>query len=101
MKSLHALLRRRLSAWANRAPILLVLTLFTLGIVFWGAFNTALETTNRESFCISCHEMRDNVFPLPEISSPQQRLRRQRLLPRLPRSPRLVRHGHPQNQRNP
>ena len=35
---------------------------FIAGIVFWGAFNTALELTNTEQFCISCHEMRDNVY---------------------------------------
>ena len=35
---------------------------FIAGIIFWGAFNTALEVTNTETFCISCHEMRDNVF---------------------------------------
>ena len=35
---------------------------FVAGIVFWGAFNTALEATNTETFCVSCHEMRDNVF---------------------------------------
>jgi len=35
---------------------------FIAGIVFWGAFNTALEVTNTETFCVSCHEMRDNVF---------------------------------------
>ena len=32
------------------------------GIVFWGGFNYALEITNTEKFCISCHEMRDNVY---------------------------------------
>lgn len=35
---------------------------FVAGIVFWGGFNTALEVTNTEAFCTSCHEMRDNVF---------------------------------------
>jgi len=35
---------------------------FIAGIVFWGAFNTALELTNTETFCVSCHEMRNNVF---------------------------------------
>jgi cytochrome c-type protein NapC len=35
---------------------------FIAGIIFWGAFNTALEVTNTEAFCVSCHEMRDNVF---------------------------------------
>ena len=31
-------------------------------MIFWGAFNTALEATNTEAFCTSCHEMRDNVY---------------------------------------
>ena len=35
---------------------------FVGGVVFWGAFNTALELTNTEPFCTGCHEMRDNVF---------------------------------------
>jgi cytochrome c-type protein NapC len=35
---------------------------FIAGIVFWGAFNTALELTNTEAFCTGCHEMRDNVY---------------------------------------
>lgn len=35
---------------------------FVMGIMFWGGFNTALEATNTEKFCVSCHEMRDNVF---------------------------------------
>jgi len=35
---------------------------FIVGIVFWGGFNTAIELTNTEAFCISCHEMRENVF---------------------------------------
>ena len=35
---------------------------FIAGIIFWGGFNTALELTNTEAFCVSCHEMRDNVF---------------------------------------
>ncbi|QTQ32957.1 Cytochrome c-type protein [Aromatoleum bremense] len=35
---------------------------FFVGIFFWGGFNTALEATNTEKFCISCHEMNDNVY---------------------------------------
>jgi cytochrome c-type protein NapC len=35
---------------------------FLGGVIFWGAFNTALEVTNTEAFCTSCHEMRDNVY---------------------------------------
>ena len=34
-----------------------------LGVIFWGGFNTVMEATNTESFCISCHEMGDNVYP--------------------------------------
>ena len=36
--------------------------LFVGGIVAWGAFNTAMEATNTTEFCISCHEMFDNVY---------------------------------------
>ena len=27
------------------------------GVIFWGGFNWVLELTNKETFCISCHEM--------------------------------------------
>lgn len=36
--------------------------LFVAGIVFWGGFNTAMEATNTMTFCISCHEMEENVY---------------------------------------
>ena len=41
-----------------------VLTLggFIAGILFWGGFNTAMEYTNTEEFCVSCHEMEANPF---------------------------------------
>lgn len=35
---------------------------FIAGIIFWGGFNTAMEATNTETFCISCHEMQENVY---------------------------------------
>ncbi|MBS4097650.1 MAG: NapC/NirT family cytochrome c [Sulfuricella sp.] len=35
---------------------------FIAGIIFWGGFNTVMEATNQLEFCISCHEMRDNVY---------------------------------------
>jgi cytochrome c-type protein NapC len=66
MRRLWALLRR---AWTiasrpSRHLSLGFLTLggFVCGVLFWGAFNTALEATNTETFCISCHEMHDNVY---------------------------------------
>ena len=40
----------------------LLLVGFVTGIIFWGGFNTAMEITNTEEFCISCHEMEDNVY---------------------------------------
>jgi len=51
-----------LCKWVGRAPIIFMLIMFALGIIFWGGFNTALEVTNTEEFCISCHEMRNNVY---------------------------------------
>ena len=35
---------------------------FVVGIIFWGGFNTGMEATNTTEFCISCHEMEDNVY---------------------------------------
>lgn len=35
---------------------------FISGVFFWGGFNTAMEATNTLEFCISCHEMKDNVY---------------------------------------
>ncbi|GAA0781540.1 cytochrome c-type protein [Shewanella aestuarii] len=35
---------------------------FVAGVIFWGGFNTALEVTNQEKFCIGCHEMENNVY---------------------------------------
>ncbi|WP_351122089.1 cytochrome c3 family protein [Shewanella sp. T24-MNA-CIBAN-0130] len=35
---------------------------FIAGVIFWGGFNTALELSNSEQFCISCHEMENNVY---------------------------------------
>ncbi len=32
------------------------------GIIFLGGFNTYMEYTNTEEFCISCHEMEDTVY---------------------------------------
>ena len=57
----------RLWRWLRRpSGTITVLTLlvvgFASGVVFWGGFNTVIEATNTEQFCISCHEMRDNVY---------------------------------------
>lgn len=48
---------------AARLPLVVVLGLGGLGgVVAWGGFNMFMEHTNTLGFCISCHEMRDNVF---------------------------------------
>ena len=58
-----------LRAWATVSTPAATLSLgfltlggFLGGVIFWGAFNTALEVTNTEQFCISCHEMETNVY---------------------------------------
>lgn len=62
---LRALLSKA-GVWAmsrvNLIGPLSLVGLFVAGILFWGGFNTAMEWTNREEFCISCHEMKENVY---------------------------------------
>jgi len=41
---------------------LLLVVGFISGIIFWGGFHTVVEATNTEEFCISCHEMKNNVY---------------------------------------
>jgi cytochrome c-type protein NapC len=40
----------------------LVILGFTAGIIFWGGFNWSMEMTNTQTFCVTCHEMEQNVF---------------------------------------
>ena len=47
---------------AKYSLLTLLVVGFFSGIIFWGGFNTALEATNTLDFCITCHEMRDNVY---------------------------------------
>lgn len=57
----------RLFAWL-RTPIGAVslgfglVLAFVVGVVFWGGFHWAMEMTNTEKFCVSCHEMKENVY---------------------------------------
>jgi len=39
-----------------------MLVFFLAGLIFCGGFNWRMEMTNTESFCISCHEMEQNVY---------------------------------------
>jgi len=63
LKDTAILLRHLLSKVPRTFPLAALFISFFLGIIFWGGFNTALELTNTESFCVSCHEMREYVFP--------------------------------------
>lgn len=47
---------------AKYSFFILVFGGFLSGIIFWGGFHTALETTNTLEFCVGCHEMRDTVY---------------------------------------
>jgi len=60
LKRLLAFLRR---PSAHYSLGVLLLAGFAVGVIFWGGFNTVVEATNTETFCLSCHEMRDNVYP--------------------------------------
>lgn len=51
-----------LDRYARTIGLVGLLVIFVAGILFWGGFNTAMEWTNREAFCISCHEMEENVY---------------------------------------
>lgn len=56
---LKDLLSRKLILGATAGA---AIVLMMLGVIFWGGFNTAMEATNTMTFCISCHEMEDNVY---------------------------------------
>lgn len=54
----------RLKAWVyrQRKMLSIVSGSVVIGMLGWAGFNVALEATNTEKFCISCHEMADNVY---------------------------------------
>ena len=43
-------------------PLMAAVAVFFGGILFWGGLNWSLEITNTQTFCVSCHEMREYVF---------------------------------------
>lgn len=63
---------KRLFSWLGRLLFkpstqiglgVLIIIGFAGGVWFWWGFNTALEATNKEEFCLSCHTMHDNLLP--------------------------------------
>ena len=53
---------KRLWRWLKGLGLGVLAAGFVGGILFWGGFNWAVEATNTETFCLSCHEMKDNVY---------------------------------------
>ena len=54
----------RLFANPGAVPLGIVIVFFFLsGIAYMRAFDWTMAVTNTESFCIGCHEMKDNVYP--------------------------------------
>jgi len=43
-------------------PVAGLTAMFVTGIIVWGGFNWSLELTNTETFCISCHEMKEFLY---------------------------------------
>lgn len=58
-KLYHQLLKRKIFLGTT---VGVALFFMIIGIIFWGGFNTAMEVTNTLDFCVSCHEMEDNVY---------------------------------------
>ncbi len=46
----------------TRYPLLGLPGIFAAGMIFWGGFNWSLELTNTESFCVSCHAMKEFLY---------------------------------------
>jgi len=62
--SIYTLMRKtRTKISVNkRTSLFVVAAYFAAGIIFWGGFNTVMEATNTQTFCISCHEMESTVY---------------------------------------
>ena len=46
----------------KRGTLATSLLLILLGALIWGGFNAALDATNTQKFCLSCHDMRATVY---------------------------------------
>lgn len=50
------------SSTKKRSVLPASLLLILLGALLWGGFNTVLDKTNTQEFCISCHDMKATVY---------------------------------------
>ncbi len=55
----RALLSRKVALGATLGG---AVAFMVIGVALWGGFNWAMEETNTMDFCISCHEMEENVY---------------------------------------
>lgn len=53
---------KRFWRWLKALGLSTIAVSFAAGIIFWGGFNWAVEATNTEQFCLSCHEMENFVY---------------------------------------
>ncbi|MEW7974075.1 MAG: NapC/NirT family cytochrome c [Candidatus Thiodiazotropha endolucinida] len=51
-----------MSETKKKSGLFLIAVGIVAGVILWGGFNTAMEMTNTETFCISCHEMDETVY---------------------------------------
>lgn len=64
MKKLFGSIRQLFLRPAHRIGLgILVSGGFVAGILSWQGFNTTMEFTNKEEFCLNCHTMHDNLLP--------------------------------------
>ena len=56
---IKSLLNRKVAFGATLGAAVLFMV---VGVALWGGFNWGMEITNTGEFCISCHEMEDNVY---------------------------------------
>lgn len=60
--------RRSREKWSKlfrncvRHPAVTASVFLFSGLLFWGSVNWGMDQTNSEQFCISCHEMKNNVY---------------------------------------
>jgi cytochrome c-type protein NapC len=72
----------RIRGWLSQQPVSrfvfggLLIAGFAGGILFWGGYNWAMELSNEEAFCISCHEMQERLPRVQGNHSLQQPHRR-------------------------
>ena len=57
---------KRLGRWFWARPLYMIATILVVGgaagVAAWGGFTIVIAKSNTLEFCVSCHEMRENIF---------------------------------------